>query len=154
MKAAAAPQAEAKVSTWGYQNSVDKMTGKSVKTASLTSTQSMSLEFPYQGNNYAQIEVRKNKSNTDEVLFSFEKGQSLCKNYGDPCRVMVRFDDAQPVAYGGHGPSDGSSNYVFLSPAAKFAADAKKAKKIKVSLDIYNNGTQILEFTTATPLNW
>ena len=154
MKASATAKLEAKAASWSYQSKNDPMTSKPTRSASLNSTASLALQPPYAGANFAQLDVRKVSGKSDEVIFSIEKGQTLCKSYTADCNIMVRFDDAQPIAFAGQGPSDGSSTHVFLSPASKFIAEAKKAKRIKVSLAIYNNGTQVVDFSTAAGLAW
>ena len=152
IKQAASQTAQA--AAWSYTTRNDAMTGKPTRSASLTSTNSLSLEFPYAGPNNGQLDVRQISGKADEVIFSIEKGQTLCKSYAADCKVMVRFDDAQPIAFAGQGPSDGSSTHVFLSPASRFIAEARKAKRIKVSLDIYTSGIQVLDFTSVAPLSW
>lgn len=154
MRDAAVARQEAKPVTWVYQSKNDAMTGKSTRTASLNSINSLSLEAPYSGQNFAQLDVRKAQGKSDEVIFSFEKGQTLCKSYAADCKVMVRFDSALPMTFFGQAPSDGSTNHAFLSPASKFITEARKAKHIKVSIDIYHNGTPVLDFNTASALSW
>lgn len=139
---------------WNYSDDTDKMTGKPETVATIKSSNSLSLEFPYSGDNYGRIYVRRRAGKAEDVLLMFDKGQSMCKSYSDDCRVTVRFDDAPPITFSGQGASDGSSNAVFLSPAAKFIAASKKATNIRVSLEIYKAGNQIFEFPSLTPLVW
>lgn len=138
---------------WEYKTVTDKMTGKPIKTANLTSESSLSLKFPYQGTNYAWLLIRRDGGN-DGAMFIIQKGQTMCKSYADGCIVMVKFDDAQPMSFTGTNPSDGSSTHVFLKPASKFIAAAKKAKKITVAITIYQNGTQVIDFASSSPLQW
>ena len=154
MKSSAAARQELKAKAWAYQSQNDPMTSKPTHTADLRSSNSLTLEAPYSGSNFGNLQIRKKSGKAEEVLFSIEKGQTLCKSYAADCKVMVRFDDAKPVAFSGQNPSDGSSNYVFLSPASRLITEARTAKRIKVSLDIYHNGTQIVEFSSAPPLAW
>lgn len=154
MKANAIAKQEAKPVAWIYRSQNDPMTSKPTRTASLASTNSLALASPYSGENFGGLEVRQKAGKADEILFSLEKGQTFCKSYAADCKVLVRFDDAQPITFAGQNPSDGSSNFVFISPASKFISEAKKAKQIKVSIDVYQNGVQILNFGTATALNW
>lgn len=140
------------VGGWDYSTNADKMTGKPTKYSILKSTNSLDLKFPYSGQNHGYLQVRKKDGKAEDVMFHFDKGQSLCRSYNDGCKVQVRFDQAQPVTFNGTNPSDGSSNVVFLSSPGTFIAAAKKAKAIKVSLELYQAGTQVLEFQSSVPL--
>ena len=137
---------------WDYSVTADKMTGKPTKYSILKSTNSLNLKFPYSGQNHGYLQVRKKDGKAEDVIFHFDKGQSMCRSYNDGCNVQVRFDQSQPVTFNGTNPSDGSSNAVFLSSPGTFIAAAKKAKAIKVSLELYQAGTQVLEFQSSMPL--
>jgi len=97
------------------------------------------------------IRKREDKS-TPEVYFLVDKGQILCPSYGDGCQVTVRFDQAQPVRFGGIGSSDHSSTEVFIRDSSRFIASASKAKKILIQVTMFQAGRQTLEFTTTEPL--
>ena len=145
---------EASPPSWEYSTQDDKMTSKSQSFAIVKSVNSMSLEFPYTGRNFGTLTVRTSAKGGADVLFSFEKGQSMCLSYKYSCPVIVRFDDKEPIKFMGIGPSDNSTEAAFLNNTTQFITEAKKAKTIKVSMEIYKNGTQILEFGPLTPLTW
>ena len=130
------------------------MTGKPVKSATLKSSNSLSLDFPYKGDNYGHILIRKFSGKGEQVLLYFDKGQSMCKSYSADCRVEVKFDDSVPVIFSGQSSSDGDSKNIFLTPASRFIAESVKAKTIRVSLVIYKAGNQIFDFKASYPLNW
>lgn len=140
--------------TWSYSTENDEMTSKPTAFANLKSDNSLSLERPYSGENYGRLIIRKKSGKSEEVMLSFDQGQSMCRSYSRDCTVTVRFDDAPPATFSGQTPSDGSSTTVFLTPTAKFIAAGKKAKSIKVSLEIYKAGMQIYQFSPAAPLAW
>lgn len=137
---------------WSYSEDVDKMTGKTARYAIARSSNSLSLSFPYAGANYGQLQVRQHPKYGLDVIVFVDKGQLLCGF--DGCSVSVRFDDAAPMRFRGNGPADHDSKVLFLSPASKFIASAKKAKRVLVQLNIYQGGEQVLEFGTPTPLVW
>lgn len=143
-----------KLVNWSYTSDTDQMTSKLTKYATLKSINTLSLERPYAGANYGQLIVRKKSGKSEDVMISFDQGQSMCRSYTADCTVSVRFDNAQPVLFSGQTPTDGSSTTVFLYPASKFIAASKKAKTTKVSLEIYQAGNQIFEFTADMPLLW
>jgi hypothetical protein len=137
---------------WNYEASTDKMTGKKSAEAQTVSDNSLSFDFPYKGTNRGYITVRQHPQYGLDVLISIDKGQMLCSSYD--CKVSIKFDDAPPVRFNGNGPADHSSQTIFLQGAAKFIASAKKAKKILVQFNAYQNGAPVLEFSTPQPLDW
>lgn len=137
---------------WDYEGNVDKMTGKITATASMISDNQLNLGFPYQGQNYGQISVRNKPGEGTHILLVIGKGQIVCSSYD--CSLRVKFGDAAPVSFSGDHPTDGSSNVVFLSTPQKFISRAKTAKKVLVEFTVYNQGTQILEFSVPGPLAW
>lgn len=140
--------------SWSYSTENDEMTSKQTAFARLKSENSLALERPYSGENFGHLIIRKKSGKTEDVMLSFDQGQSMCRSYSRDCTVTVRFDDAPPIKFSGQTPSDGSSTTVFLMPTAKFIAAGKKAKTIKVSLDIYQAGTQLFQFSSVAPLAW
>lgn len=130
---------------WLYSQSPDDMTSKTVGQASVTSTNTISLDSPYDGAQNGTLSLRTHPRFGTDVIVRIEQGQILCRSYED-CTLLVRFDDAEPTAYSAVGPSDGSSDTVFIRNYARFVKAMKAAKKVRVSLPIYQNGNQTLEF--------
>ena len=128
------------------------MTGNQTRTATLRSTNSLSLGFPYEGRNHGFIQVRQHPRWGLDVIISVEKGQIMCRS--DDCNVNVRFGEAQPVVYRGSEPADNSSNVVFLNSTRGFINNASRVDKILVQMSFYQNGTQILTFEPPEPLKW
>jgi hypothetical protein len=140
--------------SWSYRTDTDKMTSKEQRFGEVRSDNSLSLSFPYSSNsNYGYLTIR-NMKGKDEVLVFIQKGQILCPGYGDGCTVTARFDQAPPVKFNAIGPSDHSSEVFFIRNASSFIASASKAKKILVQFTVYNEGSQVLEFSPTTPLVW
>lgn len=145
--------ASASAESWTYQEDVDKMTSKVTTYASLDSSNSLRLSAPYSGENTGWVTVRKHASMGLDVMVVIRKGQILCPSYSG-CNVKVRFGEGQPVTFSALPPSDHSSTSVFIRNAQSFIDKAKIAKTIKVQLEIYQNGPQILEFEASEPLSW
>lgn len=151
----AAPVAAApKQNSWEYASAHDRMTDKSRAIASITSDNSMALEFPYNGENRGTLTVRAAKEGGVDVMFSITKGQTMCRSYEYSCVINVRFDDSPTIRFLGIGPSDLSTETAFLNQPQRFLIEAKKAKRIRVSMEIFKSGSQLLEFTPPTPLVW
>lgn len=137
---------------WDYESSSDKMTGKKSAQASVTADNQLDFGFPYKGTNRGYLVVRQHPQYGLDVIIAIDKGQMLCHTYD--CKVSVKFDDAPPVRFGGNGPADHSSQSIFLEGAGKFIAAARKAKKILIQFNAYQNGAPVLEFSTPQSLNW
>lgn len=136
---------------WRFSESTDRMTGKTTSSAELISENSLSLRFPYSGENYGHIEIRRSPRYGLDAMIGIRKGQILCHSYD--CSVLVRFDEKPPVRFSGAEPSDGSTNLIFVQPAAKFLALAKTAKRIQVEIELYQEGRQVLDFVANRPLS-
>lgn len=136
---------------WEYAQTEDKMTSRKVQRAYLESDNSLSLSLPYTGANSARLSV-SSTSDGLRVLIQVQKGQMLC-GYDD-CHVNVRFDDEKPRRWSASEPADHSKDALFLDNEAAFVARAKKAKRILISVPFYQNGNQVLEFSSSKPLEW
>lgn len=60
--------------------------------------------------------------------------------------MLVRFDDEKPMRFAANGPADHSSELIFLENYSKFITKLKKAKRVRLSVDIYQNGAPAFEF--------
>jgi hypothetical protein len=138
---------------WRYSEQTDKMNGSQTKLGEVFSDNSLDLAFPYSGENRGRLVVRQDKQNGLNVIFTIRKGQLICDSYHG-CQVQVRFDEAQPVTFHGGGAADHSSTTIFLTPERRFIDLAKKAKRIRVAVTVYQAGSQVLEFSSSTSLIW
>ena len=137
---------------WTYDTDTDKLTDKPSKTACSVSTNEVSLSFPY-SDSHVRLCVRRDPRYGLDVFARLEgSGQILCRSYED-CIIMVRFDGDKPVRYAGAGPSDNSTETVFLKPAARFIGKLKTSKHVVVALPLYQAGDQPIEWNTAG-LDW
>lgn len=138
---------------WTYQEYQDKMTGQTSKEASITSDNSLSLDFPYKGINHAHLTVRQHPKYGLDVILQIDKGQIICSSY-QGCPIEVKFDNAQPIRFNGIGSADHDRRVAFLQSEKKFINQATKAKKILVQVNLYKAGAPVLEFSTNEPLAW
>lgn len=130
---------------WLYNTADDAMSGSKMAVAALPSIEQLSLEFPYSGRNQPRLTLRSKGKELD-VMVSIDKGQILCPL--SSCSVSVKFDDDKAVKFTGSGPADHGTTVVFLSPEKRFIDRLKKAKKVLVELNLFHQGTQVLEFRT------
>lgn len=138
---------------WEYSESTDRMTSKTVTFAKIQSDNSLRLDFPYKGDNFGKIIVRQHPKDGLDVMIKIDKGQILCRSYSG-CPVEIRFDDKPAMRFSGTEPADNSSETIFLNNAPRFISEAKKARRVLVSMNIYQSGAPVLEFNSTTPLEW
>jgi len=139
-------------SSWNYETRTDPMSGKATRMATITSTNSLNLSWPYSGRNHGFIQVRQHPKHGLDVMVYVEKGQIMCRF--DDCKVRVKFGDKQPVTYNATEPADNSSDLVFINNESAFISNARGTNRILVELTFFQNGSQILQFETKEPLVW
>lgn len=132
---------------WDYSSDKEPMTGKETKYAITTSPTQAKLGFPYQGANLVTLMTRKSPKYGLDVIVQVEKGQLTC-DY-DLCQVLVRFDDEPAKKWTVNKPADHSSNVYFIANDNAFLVKLKKAKKVLVELQFYQNGNQVFDFQTS-----
>lgn len=130
-------------STWNYSDEDDKMTSKKIYFASIDANDELDLKPPYDGANLATLTVRYKSG--DNVYLSVTKGQFMA-NAVDEEPIKVRFDSATAEIFYCDAPSDGSTTTLFITPTSKFIAKLKKAKKVLIQAEMYDNGIQEMEF--------
>lgn len=138
---------------WQYQEIKDEMTGKPTNKAFMVSKNSLSLGFPYNGENRGVIQVRRHPTYGVDVIISVDKGQILCRSY-ENCKIQIRFDDGQPSTFAAVGSADNDATVIFLRNQSRFIESAKKAKEIFVQVIMHQEGNQVLRFGTMEPLVW
>ena len=152
--AAPAPKAEvekAAPSPWSYDENTDEMRGTVTKTAEVTSSNQVDLQFPY-GTVSGHLQVRKRPTDGLSIIFHVDDGQILCHSFSDG-RVSVKIDDQPIKNYGCSGSSDGSSEYAFIRNESGFLANLKKSKRVIIEAEFYQQGRQQFKFDTAG-LEW
>ena len=121
------------------------MTGATIYHASVSSTNAVNFGSPYDGEQHGQLTLRTDPKYGRDLIFSIERGQLLCRSYED-CQAMIRFDDGKPENFSGIGPADNSSETVFIRNYDKFLGRLRKAKIVRISMNIYQEGAPVFEF--------
>jgi hypothetical protein len=135
---------------WQYTEETDEMTGKKSFFTSCQSENILTFDFPYDGGSIFTLGLRKNKDG--RVIFvTVSKGQFLTSYDGSSMRV--KFDDEPPLNFSCNGASDGSADVIFINSYSKFVNKLKKAKKISIEPEFYQEGKQIVRFKVEG-LNW
>ena len=144
-KAAAAAEHDRLSVKWSYRSHEDEMTGRAAKFANIDSENTVSFDFPYQGEQRGTLMLRDHPSYGRDVILSIERGQLQCSSY-DGCTVRVRFDEAEPQRWNAGGPSDNSGTVLFLRNEANFVQKLRRAKVVRIQVPVYQEGQPAFEF--------
>lgn len=144
--ATAIPMDDLDASDWSWEKNTDLMTNKIVITAQTNSNNSHDLHPPYGNLVRATLVIRNHPRYGKDVLMKIDRGQILCKSYS-PCTVLVKFDEKPPVKFTGTGPSDHSTETVFINGAfSRFISESKKSKKATIEVPLFQDGQLAWEF--------
>jgi hypothetical protein len=129
---------------WTYQEDSIGIDAIPVKLLILRSDQSIDLAFPYQGENYGHIVVRKIKEKRPEVIFTVDKGQFNNSYLGT--KIKAKFDDKQSITFTGNPPSDHSSGVAFIKNPVSFIKSIQNSKKLRIGVEFFQQGEQYFDF--------
>jgi hypothetical protein len=132
-------------SQWSYSSSADPMSKGTTYHAVVSSTNAVEFQFPYGGPQHARLNLRTDPRYGKDVIFHIERGQILCHSYED-CTVLVRFDDEQAANYSAVGAADNSTETIFIRNYDRFVGKLAKAKLVRISANIYQQGAPVFEF--------
>lgn len=144
-ESASVPKAEPTGQQWTYDVREDKMTGGATRHAYVLSTNTVNFGPPYSGEQHGRLSLRIDPKYGRDVIFSIERGQLLCRSYED-CDVLVRFDEGKPERFSAVGPADNSSETVFFRNYDRFLGKLRKARIVRISLNVYQEGAPVFEF--------
>jgi hypothetical protein len=130
---------------WVYDTREDKMTGGTTRRAYVLSTNTVNFGSPYSGAQHGRLVLRTDPKYGRDVIFSIERGQLLCRSYED-CDVLIRFDEGKPQRFAAVGPADNSSDTVFIRNYDRFVSTLRKAKVVRLSINVYQEGAPVFEF--------
>jgi hypothetical protein len=144
-QAATDPVAVQVGSQWNYSHVPDAMSKGTTHHAIVISSNTVEFKFPYSGEQHGRLNLRIDPKYGKDVIFSIEKGQILCHSYED-CSVLVRFDEEPAMKFSGVGSADNSTESVFIRNYDKFTSKLAKAKIVRISTNIYQEGAPVFEF--------
>ena len=130
---------------WNYDTYNDEATGKTAKRAVLISENTMNFSSPYQGTQFGRFTVRNHPRYGIDAFLSIDNGQLLCDNYNNP-NILIRFDKGAASTYRCNGPSDHSSDVVFIEGVGRLEDRMRSAKKMYVTISVYREGSRTWEF--------
>jgi hypothetical protein len=130
--------------SWSYDEQPDKMGRGVIKTASVDSINTVSFNFPYNGEQHARLTVRKHPEHGNDVMLRIERGQFLTGVEG--CTVTLRFDDNPPIKLHGDEPADLSTNVLFIEGYDRIVSNLERAKRLRIEAPFYQEGNQVFDF--------
>jgi len=134
----------APVDPWSYSTDQDKIRGGMSYFASVTSTNSVPQDAPYDSATLRLL-VRKSPAHGTDVLVILSSGQLICPSY-EGCYGTVRFDSGSAQRLSFSGAADHSSDTIFIDGARNFIAKMKKAQKLVLEVELYQAGRPQFEF--------
>lgn len=132
-------------SQWSYSQNADAMSKGTTYHAWVLSSNTVNFDFPYSGEQHATLILRDDPRYGKDVIFRIERGQILCHSYKD-CTVLVRFDDGKASNYTAAGAADNSTETIFIRNYSRFVENMLKAKRVRISTNIYQEGAPVFEF--------
>ncbi|MEG1934806.1 MAG: hypothetical protein RR141_02335 [Rikenellaceae bacterium] len=134
------------ISKWEYSTSVDEMTGDTTTRAKCISENAARFQFPFEGENYLSIKVRKT-NNEHDILIEIDNGQfNSASVYGQT--ISVKFDEGKIIDVFCKGASDGSGNVLFIDKEKKFLPLLKDSKSMMIKVEFFQEGTRTFTFNT------
>jgi len=148
-----ANSSNASPSRWDYSQFEDEMGRGKVYTATIQSSNTINLDFPYNGEQHGMLMLREHPKHGKDVVLKIERGQLLDSEYNDS--VVVRFDSDKPLTFSSVGASDHSTETLFLRGNAfpTFSTRLKTAKTVRIQAPIYQGGNQVFIFDVEG-FNW
>ncbi len=121
------------------------------------STNAINLDFPYQGEQRAMLQLQSDPESKGKgrrsVNVNVQRGQFWCVDY-DGCKVAVKFDNGAVLTFTGRTGDNGEPNVLFLYPYEKFISKLRKAKHVSLEVKIYQQGTHVLMFDVEGLEGW
>lgn len=140
-------QFDTEIPQWTYSESKDKMDNSITRTASIKSENRIDFKFPYSGGTSFTLSLRKKNSNQD-VMLTCSKCQFTGQLAFDNETLRIKFDDEDSRNYSYGGPSDYSSDLIFINSEQQFISKLRLSKKLMIEAHFYDHGSSIIEFDT------
>jgi hypothetical protein len=80
-------------------------------------------------------------------MLEIERGQFMASVTG--VQALARFDDGGPVKFWASGPADHSTTILFINDYGRFVAQLRKAKTVRLSTSVYQQGAPVFQFDVA-----
>lgn len=142
---------EKPTANWQYSKELDLMADSNIYHAINNSENHVNLSFPYGGDTYGHLQLRKHPRYGKNIIFYIDRGQILCSAYSD-CSIAIKFDKKPVITIQGNPPEDNSSEVVFL-PYSRLFSSIKNSEKMLVEVKLFHEGTKTFSFNVKQ-LDW
>lgn len=130
---------------WEYTSYSDEMGRGQVYAMSIESSNTISLDSPYEGPQHSTLFIRSHPKHGNDVFITIERGQLLDSDFHS--RISVRFDNDKALSFSSSRPDDLSSETLFLRNSFNlFVRRLRTAKTLKIEVPIYQAGNEVFEF--------
>lgn len=136
---------------WKYKSEAHEMSDEKIKTATIQSSNTIDLGFPYKGPQRATFIIRSHPEHGLDAIIYVDRGQMIC-DY-ESCTITARFDNQPATQIDVNKAADHSSNIFFVDDAKAFIELVKSSKKMKLQVMFYSNGNKVFNFNTSN-LKW
>lgn len=137
---------KATANTWEYESQESPMGDGAIRTASLTSTTPLRLDFQYNGVKYPTLVMRHGKAK--DVMFYVDRGQIIFhsgSSYSDRA-IRMRVDEKHAFTVNGSESESRDSRVVFLPIYSRLLNELPTAKTLKIEVNYHTQGRFVPEF--------
>lgn len=140
------PQEPMKAPSWAYETKTDQISGKTFPYATLRSSNTNNLSFPYGPGIGAELVLRRATRGPDFALLAIDKGQLLCHT-SDPCIAIFKFDNRDEKLIRARHPGAGASDAVIFEYSfSEILDDVRRARHLMIEVPVYKDGRQVWKF--------
>lgn len=132
------------ISSWVYTLEDDPMGRGIIHFATVKSKNSVNFGFPYSGEQYATLWVRRHPQYGNDIYLQVEKGQFLIGYDGK--NFAVRFDEKPVMKFWAVESDDHSTTIAFMKGYDRFVRELKTAKTVRIEAPFYQEGSRVFEF--------
>lgn len=131
---------------WSYSTNTDEISSKTTPLATLRSSNTHDLSFPYGPGIGAELVLRRSVRGPDISFIAIDKGQFLC-HASDPCIAIFKFDGREEKLIKARQPSGGRSDVaIFEYPFIDMMDDIRRAEHLMIEMPIYKDGRRVWKF--------
>lgn len=140
---------------WKYRNQTSPMTDEKTWFATITSTNSVRMGFPYEGGTRAHLVLRRTTARDSlirsvEVLFYVDRGQFISPQEGG---ITVRLGDHEPQFFYTDATASYDYDTVFIRDPNRLIATIQKGllknqTRLRIEAEFYREAPKVFEFDT------
>ena len=147
----AAPAVGTYTPSWNYSVVTDQMSSKEIRFAAIQSTNTVSFDFPYQGEQQGTLQLRRHPRYGNDVIFFVKKGQ-INIGYRETA-VLIRFYDEPAMRFSAYEPDDHDRTTIFIDGFGRFTKKLKSASVVRIEVPFYQAGNRVFEFNASKYLD-